>query len=244
MRPVGRSRSDLRKQDSSSLVTFFFLFLLVTGAFIAAYVTVNVAYRPRNALQAADVEAAVKTTLEDVTADEATEVEPDTNDDDIDFCRGLPNTELWGDTVNWGAGNKLETAQGCCQQCKQMCVEGKECSCNTWVYCADKEQCAEHFQECWLKKQVDVLKPEIRKEDEETPWMSGLVHGTGKGIIMLETAMGSIRIKLHATWAPRTVAFLRQLVALKQCSGCQFYRAEALGTGWDDQGKRKVAVRL
>lgn len=44
--------------------------------------------------------------------------------------------------------------------------------------------------------------------------------------------------------APRTVDYVRSVLTLKFCSGCQFYRAEGLGAGWSEDGKRTQVREL
>eukprot|EP00897_Mesotaenium_endlicherianum_P005841 jgi/Mesen1/5285/ME000263S04386 len=57
-----------------------------------------------------------------------------------------------------------------------------------------------------------------------------------QGMIALETTHGSIRIKLHSTWAPYTVQYIREILNVRYCTGCQLYRAEGLGDAWDGEG--------
>ncbi|GJP77894.1 hypothetical protein CLOP_g8224 [Closterium sp. NIES-67] len=154
-----------------------------------------------------------------------------------DFCLGEEHLELWGDAVKWGSNNPTDTAAACCQQCKDMC-SGAVCQCNAWVYCGSKELCKDNFRQCWLKRQEDVLKPEVYGNNPDIPWTSGLVHGAGKGIIALHTEHGDIRIKLLPSWAPKTVGYIREILHLKYCTGCQLYRAEGLGEGWSKDGSR------
>ncbi|CAI7918007.1 unnamed protein product [Closterium sp. NIES-54] len=100
-------------------------------------------------------------------------------EDSRDFCLGEEHLELWGDAVKWGSNNPTDTAAACCQQCKDMCT-GAVCQCNAWVYCGNKELCKDNYRQCWLKRQEDVLKPEVYGNNPEIPWTSGLVHGAGK----------------------------------------------------------------
>ena len=50
-------------------------------------------------------------------------------------------------------------------------------------------------------------------------------------------------VQLEPGWAPFTVNYIRDVIALRHCSGCQFYRAEGLGSGWDAAGNRVSSVR-
>eukprot|EP00475_Leptophrys_vorax_P000522 TRINITY_DN10291_c0_g1_i2.p1 TRINITY_DN10291_c0_g1~~TRINITY_DN10291_c0_g1_i2.p1 ORF type:complete len:293 (-),score=-17.76 TRINITY_DN10291_c0_g1_i2:70-861(-) len=154
-----------------------------------------------------------------------------------DFCVGEAHLELWGDAVKWGSNNPTDTAAACCQQCKDMCA-GSVCQCNAWVWCGDKDLCKDKYRECWLKRQEDVLKPEVYGSNPDVPWTSGLIHGPGKGIIALDTEHGAIRIKLLPSWAPVAVGYVRDILHLKYCTGCQLYRAEGLGEGWNADGSR------
>lgn len=153
-------------------------------------------------------------------------------------CRGIEHFELWGEVDKWGSSNLVDTAEDCCRQCSQRCQSADACSCNTWVFCGNKEACGENFKQCWLKRQEDVLKPDVHGLSPEIPWTSGLIHAPGKGIIALATDHGNIRIKLESTWAPITVNYIRDLLQMKYCTGCQFYRAEGLGEGWNSDGSR------
>ncbi|XP_074588498.1 uncharacterized protein LOC141844351 [Curcuma longa] len=153
-----------------------------------------------------------------------------------DFCRGQEHLELWGLVVKWGADFKLNSSAECCRACKAMCGSGGPCRCNSWVFCGDRERCGEKFGECWLKKQDDVLFPSLHESGEKVMWTSGLIHGNGEGIVGLETEYGTIRIKLFPDCAPHSVAFIRELLGLRHCAGCQIYRAESRGQSWDSAG--------
>ena len=49
-------------------------------------------------------------------------------------CNMRENTELWGDAVKWGAGNKKRNWSECCDDCRKLPPkDGKRC--NIWVYC-------------------------------------------------------------------------------------------------------------
>eukprot|EP00850_Spirogloea_muscicola_P017623 SM000153S01612 [mRNA] locus=s153:215509:217152:+ [translate_table: standard] len=149
----------------------------------------------------------------------------------------MPHWELWGQPVKWGPNNLQDSTAACCQSCREMCPEGGKCECNSWVYCGDKERCGEQHRQCWLKFQEDPLRPEVHA-DAGVPWTSGMLYGTGAGIITLGTPEGKIRVKmqLRPDWAPATVSYLRDLLQLRHCTGCQFYRAEGLGAAWAADG--------
>ncbi|XP_019420611.1 PREDICTED: uncharacterized protein LOC109330788 [Lupinus angustifolius] len=94
--------------------------------------------------------------------------------------------------------------------------------------------------QCWLKKQKDSLAPEIKDgepEGEIVSWTSGLIFGKGEGIILLETEHGALRIKVtFPDCVPHSVAYVIELLTLRHCPGCQFYRAENRGQSWDSEG--------
>ncbi|MED6195055.1 hypothetical protein PIB30_034487 [Stylosanthes scabra] len=155
-------------------------------------------------------------------------------------CRGIENLELWGAAVKWGSDFKFNSSQDCCNACKSMCTGNDgPCLCDTWVFCGNREACGSKFGECWLKKQKDSLAPE--KQDagppgEENNWTSGLIFGKGEGIIALKTESGTLHMKLFPDCAPHSVAYILELLALRHCAGCHFYRAESRGESWDSEG--------
>ncbi|XP_057761659.1 uncharacterized protein LOC130981915 [Arachis stenosperma] len=155
-------------------------------------------------------------------------------------CRGIENLELWGAAVKWGSDFKFNSSEDCCNACKSMCTGNDgPCLCDTWVFCGNREACGSKFGECWLKKQKDSLAPE--KQDggppgEENYWISGLIFGKGEGIIAMETEFGTLHMKLFPDCAPHSVAYILELLALRHCAGCQFYRAESRGESWDSEG--------
>ncbi|XP_057798896.1 uncharacterized protein LOC131014817 [Salvia miltiorrhiza] len=152
-------------------------------------------------------------------------------------CRGIPKLELWGAAVKWGTDFKFNSSEQCCEACKAMCT-GKDgpCLCDSWVFCGNKEACGEKFGECWLKKQKDVLLPEKQDTGNKIKWTSGIIFGRGEGIIALETEYGTLHIKLLPDCSPHSVAYMLELLALRHCAGCHFYRAESRGQFWDIKG--------
>ncbi|XP_061960258.1 uncharacterized protein LOC133681137 isoform X2 [Populus nigra] len=58
----------------------------------------------------------------------------------------------------------------------------------------------------------------------------------GEGIVGLETGYGTLHIKLFPDCAPHSVAYILELLTLRHCAGCQFYRAEGRGQLWDSEG--------
>ncbi|KAA3454782.1 Peptidyl-prolyl cis-trans isomerases isoform 1 [Gossypium australe] len=152
-------------------------------------------------------------------------------------CRGIENLELWGPAVKWGSEFKFNSSVECCQACKTMC-SGNDgpCLCDTWVFCGNKEACGSRFGECWLKKQKDPLSPDRQDAGKSVIWTSGLIFGKGEGIVGMETEYGTLHIKLFPNCAPHSVAYILELLTMRHCVGCQFYRAESRGQSWDSEG--------
>ncbi|GAA0141249.1 hypothetical protein LIER_02436 [Lithospermum erythrorhizon] len=152
-------------------------------------------------------------------------------------CRGVESLELWGSAVKWGSDFKLNSAQDCCKACKEMC-SGNDgpCLCDSWVFCGNKEACGEKFGECWLKKQKDSMIPDQREAGDGNMWTSGIVFGEGEGIVGLETKYGTIHIKLLPDYSLHSVFYILELLKLRSCPGCHFYRSEGRGKSWDSQG--------
>ncbi|KAL6979797.1 hypothetical protein U1Q18_021453 [Sarracenia purpurea var. burkii] len=165
-------------------------------------------------------------------------------------CGGIEKLELWGAAVKWGSEFKLNSSEDCCEACKAMCIGNDgSCLCDTWVFCGDREACGSHFGECWLKKQKDTLAPERKEVGNKVGWTSGLIFGKGEGIVGLETEYGTLHIKVNAhvfgnmcsvqllpDCAPYSVAYILELLDLRHCTGCEFYRAESRGQIWDLEG--------
>lgn len=51
-------------------------------------------------------------------------------------------------------------------------------------------------------------------------------------------------MQLFPDCAPHSVAYLIELLALRHCAGCEFYRAEGRGESWDSEGNHIEKVRL
>eukprot|EP00249_Psilotum_nudum_P012627 c23891_g1_i3 orf=566-1633(+) len=154
-------------------------------------------------------------------------------------CRGIDHLELWGKAVKWGTHHIVNTSQECCQACKDMCSDSGPCLCDSWVFCADRNRCGDKFGQCWLKKQEDPLTPDVQESSDKVIWTSGLVYGKGMGILSLDMEHGAIHIKLLPECAPASVLYLLELLKVRHCAGCQFYRAEGRGTTWDIEGNPK-----
>ncbi|KAF7126803.1 hypothetical protein RHSIM_Rhsim11G0063300 [Rhododendron simsii] len=175
-------------------------------------------------------------------------------------CRGMENLELWGAAVKWGSEFKFNSSEECCRACKAMCTGNDgPCLSDTWVFCGNRDACGSQFGECWLKKQKDTLAPERQDAGNKVSWTSGLIFGKGEGIVGLETEYGTLHIKVNThvpgrfayaynpapfnishnlfpDCAPYSVAFILELLNVRHCAGCQFYRAEGRGQIWDSQG--------
>ncbi|KAM0059834.1 putative cyclophilin-type peptidyl-prolyl cis-trans isomerase domain-containing protein [Helianthus debilis subsp. tardiflorus] len=152
-------------------------------------------------------------------------------------CRGIDKLELWGSAVKWGSDFKFNSSVECCDACKAMCSgKGGPCLCDSWVFCGDPEACGSKFGECWLKKQSDPLAPDRQEAGDNTIWTSGLVYGKGEGIVKMKTQHGTLHIKLLPECAPRSVMYILELLTMRHCAGCQFYRAEGRGQSWDSKG--------
>ncbi|GMH09283.1 hypothetical protein Nepgr_011124 [Nepenthes gracilis] len=152
-------------------------------------------------------------------------------------CGGIPNLELWGAAVKWGTEFKSNYSEECCKACKALCTGNQgPCLCDSWVFCGNREACGSKFGECWLKKQKDSLAPERRDAGTEVMWTSGLIFGKGEGIVGMETEQGTLHLKLFPDCAPHSVAYILELLGLRHCAGCHFYRAEGRGSSWDANG--------
>ncbi|KAL3655925.1 hypothetical protein CASFOL_000321 [Castilleja foliolosa] len=86
------------------------------------------------------------------------------------------------------------------------------------------------------RKQKDVLAPEKQEVGNNVMWTSGIIFGRGEGIVGLETEYGTLHIKLLPECSPHSVAYILELLSLRHCAGCQFYRAEGRGQSWDING--------
>ncbi|KAL9249858.1 Peptidyl-prolyl cis-trans isomerase-like 3-like protein [Drosera capensis] len=154
----------------------------------------------------------------------------------VECCGGIKGLELWGPVAKWGSEFRVNGSVECCRKCKEMCGQGGKCLCDSWVFCGDKETCGKKFGECWLKKQKDSLVPERPGFGSRIVWTSGMIFGKGEGIVGLDTDHGTIRIELYPDCAPHSVAYILELLALRHCAGCHFYRAEGRGSSWDTNG--------
>ena len=51
-------------------------------------------------------------------------------------------------------------------------------------------------------------------------------------------------IQLFPDCAPHSVAYILELLGLRHCAGCHFYRAEGRGESWDSKGNHIENVRI
>ncbi|KAH9623450.1 hypothetical protein KSS87_022649 [Heliosperma pusillum] len=219
---MGRRSID---SNASRWVTLTFMFLGLLACTLA-YFVISIVLKPTNSVLYSDNFGLGESNLSDFERENGGKC-----------CRGIPNLELWGSAVKWGTQNKFNSSEKCCQSCKAMC-NGKDgkCLCDSWVFCGDQQACGSHFGECWLKKQKDILKPQRQAAGSQVMWTSGLIFGKGEGIIGLETEHGTLHIKLRPDYAPYSVDYILELLQLRHCAGCQFYRAEGRGNSWDAKG--------
>jgi hypothetical protein len=50
-------------------------------------------------------------------------------------------------------------------------------------------------------------------------------------------------MQLFPDCAPHSVAYILELLPMRHCAGCQFYRAESRGQSWDSEGNHIKNVR-
>ncbi|XVF22861.1 hypothetical protein REPUB_Repub12eG0207700 [Reevesia pubescens] len=216
-----------RRQPESKFgrFTLFVLFLIAAISCCMAYLSFSVEFKGSN-------DAVSVGSSERLRSDEE-EKEKEGNG----CCRGIEHLELWGDAVKWGSEFKVNSSEECCKACKEMCKgDDGPCLCNSWVFCGNKEACGSRFGECWLKKQKDTLDPDQRDSGDKVIWTSGLIFGKGEGIVKLKTVYGVLHVKLMPDCAPHSVAYILELLTLRHCAGCRFYRAESRGNSWDPRG--------
>ncbi|MCL7023946.1 hypothetical protein MKW94_019473 [Papaver nudicaule] len=217
-----------RRPNDSETSRCAFLILLLMGLISCSfvYMCLSVAFRPKTFNSISDLSSKNEIDGKNLGFEENGEC-----------CRGVENLELWGSAVKWGSEFKFNTSQECCNACKAMCSGGDgPCLCDSWVFCGNKQKCGPKFGECWLKKQKDSLAPDRQDAGDSVIWTSGLTFGKGRGIVGLHTDYGLLRIKLLPESAPYSVNYLLELLGMRHCAGCQFYRAESRGDNWDLDG--------
>ncbi|XP_059657681.1 uncharacterized protein LOC132304142 isoform X2 [Cornus florida] len=203
-----------RKSNDPESNRWGFMILLLMGlvVFTLVYIFMTVVLRPSN-----------ESAFESVSLAEADgNGGNDLGRESGGCCRGIDNLELWGAAVKWGSDFKFNSSEECCKACKAMCTGNDgPCLCDTWVFCGNREACGSKFGECWLKKQKDTFVPDRQEAGNRVSWTSGLIFGKGE---------------LLSDCAPHSVAYILELLGLRHCAGCQFYRAESRGLSWDSEG--------
>ncbi|KXZ55434.1 hypothetical protein GPECTOR_3g84 [Gonium pectorale] len=168
-------------------------------------------------------------------------------------CHVAPNQEYWGAPLVWGDSHKARSVAECCAAChahRATAARGgldkgaNSTTCNTWVYCGDKERCGPRFQDCWLKHQEPSALPpaDAPRPQGAAMWTSGVVYDDASlvqaygryGKLTMHTSVGDLVITLLPELAPSTVAALRRGVQQMEaagggCGGCKLYRAEDFG---------------
>ncbi|XP_077247237.1 uncharacterized protein LOC143886954 [Tasmannia lanceolata] len=216
-----------RKPNESESSRWAYLILLLMGLLSCSlvYMGLSVAFRPLILSSFSGGKSTVQI-----------EGEKGIGGEEGECCEGIENLELWGSAVKWGTDLKFNTSKECCRACKAMCSGDGPCLCDSWVFCGDREKCGQKFGECWLKKQKDPFFPDLQDAGDKVLWTSGLIFGKGEGIVGFETEYGILHIKLFPDCAPRSVAYIVELLRARHCAGCQFYRAEDRGSSWDSEG--------
>ncbi|XP_042483633.1 uncharacterized protein LOC122064006 [Macadamia integrifolia] len=222
-----------RKPNDSESSRWAFLILLLMGLVSCSlvYMGLSSAFRPRNISSVSDYD------LGSSFSEVGNSWEENLGSEEEECCRGIDHLELWGSAVKWGTDFKFNSSEECCRACKEMC-NGPDgpCLCDTWVFCGNRESCGSKFGECWLKKQKDPLAPDRQEAGEKVMWTSGFIFGKGEGIVGFETEYGVLHIKLFTDCAPHSVLYILELLELRHCAGCHFYRAEGRGISWDSKG--------
>ncbi|KAL9231173.1 hypothetical protein vseg_006430 [Gypsophila vaccaria] len=223
-----------RRQIDSNASLWITVILIIIGVFACsfAYFVISIVLKPTNSIS-------ISSNLGLEERGNGVDYESENVEK---CCKGMPNLELWGSAVKWGTLNKLNSEEECCLSCKAMCSvnDGGSCLCDTWVFCGDHHACGTHFGECWLKKQKDPLAPQRQDSGSNVMWTSGLIFGKGEGILGLETEHGTLHVKLRPDCAPYSVNYILELLELRHCAGCQFYRAEGRGNSWDLKGNHVI----
>lgn len=132
-----------RRQTDSELSRFAVLIIFVLGcvSFFMFYFCFSVAYKPSTSHVSMDSTLSFSGGGQEEGEEER-------------CCRGIEHLELWGDAVNWGANFKVNSSKECCMACKDTCkAEDRPCSCDSWVFCGDKQACGSRFGEVWLSFQ-------------------------------------------------------------------------------------------
>ncbi|KAF3445609.1 hypothetical protein FNV43_RR10785 [Rhamnella rubrinervis] len=226
-----------RRQTESEVgrFTLLILFLMGTISCCMVYLCLSVVFKSSSNLTITSISDVGEYVIGDLGT-EVEEEDEEEEEEEEECCRGIEHLELWGDAVKWGSNFKVNSSKECCMACKGMCGDDGSCSCDSWVFCGNREACGPRFGECWLKKQKSSLDPDRRDSGDQVIWTSGLFYGKEEGIVGLETEYGVLRIKLFPECAPHSVFYILELLQLHHSAGCHFYRAENRGSFWDSEG--------
>ena len=152
-------------------------------------------------------------------------------------CHSLQHTELHGNVVRWG--HKMSSAAACCEECL------KTEQCTVWVYC-DYAACADQRGECWLKDLADPYNDIDLISGRSDRWTAGTKRPppaqgaqgaraaptADEAQLALVTDYGRVRLRLRPK-SPKAVAWVEGLLdEHTDCTGCTFYRAEAVPKHW------------
>lgn len=152
----------------------------------------------------------------------------------------------------WGDQHRTPSAGECCAAChahRAAAARGgldkgpNSTTCNTWVWCGDRERCGGHYQECWLKHQATLPPADApRPNNGPAMWSSGIVYDGDTmaqaydkySKLTMHTPIGDLVINLLPDLAPAVVRELRRQVLVMMvegggCGGCKFYRVEDFG---------------
>ncbi|KAG2494476.1 hypothetical protein HYH03_007528 [Edaphochlamys debaryana] len=166
-------------------------------------------------------------------------------------CNIARNNEYWGDPVIWGDSHRTNSEGECCAACHAhraraaqggLATGANSTTCDTWVWCGDKERCGAHYQECWLKHQKALPPADVPPATASAMWTSGVVYDEADFAqaydkytkLVMHTKVGDIVVTLLPNIAPDVVRELKREVVIIQargggCTGCRFYRAEDFG---------------
>lgn len=88
----------------------------------------------------------------------------------------LKNTDFWGNALNWGTKDLVESAQECCELCASYKPKSEsEPACNVWVYCEDEDLCKDSYQQCWIKYLAHPGATAPAAEGATVGWTTGIM---------------------------------------------------------------------
>lgn len=137
-----------RRQTESEVgrFTLLILFLMGTISCCMVYLCLSVVFKPSSNLTVTSISDVGEYGIGDL----GTEVEEEDEEEEEECCRGIERLELWGDAVKWGSNFKVNSSKECCMACKGMCGDDGSCSCDSWVFCGNREACGPRFGEVWF----------------------------------------------------------------------------------------------